>query len=117
MLMNRPKSRFLIAVLGTLALSGCMVGPNYERPVVEVPDVWQQAATANVEEGEAPLQMWWAVFDDPKLESLIERAQAANLDLKQAVWRIQEASAIRGIATGELLPTVEGTGDLKSWPI
>lgn len=111
--MNRCKSRFLFAAIGVITLSGCMVGPNYERPVVEVPDVWQETATANVAEGEAPLQTWWTVFEDPDLESLIQRAQASNLDLQQALWRVMEARAIRGIAQGELLPTVDGTGELN----
>lgn len=113
MFMNRCKSRFLFAAIGIITLSGCMVGPNYERPVVEVPDVWQKTATAKVAEGEAPLQTWWTIFEDPELESLIDRAQASNLDLQQALWRILEARAIRGIAKGELLPNVEGTGDLS----
>ena len=131
MSMNPRKPQFLFFAIGLLALStlsSCMVGPNYERPVVEVPDVWQDTATAKVTEGEAPLQTWWDVFDDPKLTELIQRAQASNLDLAQAVWRIQESRAIRGIAKGELLPNVQGTGDLnrqdpsknvayyRSWP-
>ena len=110
--------RFVVGTKGLAVLclamgSGCMVGPNYERPVVEVPDVWQEASTAQVEEGEAPLQRWWTVFEDPQLNELLVRAQVSNLDLIQALWRIQEARAIRGIAKGEHLPNVQGTGDLS----
>jgi NodT family efflux transporter outer membrane factor (OMF) lipoprotein len=90
-----------------------MVGPNYERPVVEVPDVWQESSTAQVAQGEAPLQTWWDVFEDPKLTDLIQRAETSNLDLQQAVWRIEEARALRGIAKGALLPSVQGSGDLS----
>jgi NodT family efflux transporter outer membrane factor (OMF) lipoprotein len=78
MFMNPPKPGFLLFAIGSLALSGCMVGPNYQRPVVEVPDVWQEKSTAHVAEGEAPLQTWWGVFDDPKLTELIQRAQVSN---------------------------------------
>jgi len=88
-----------------------MVGPDYEPPVVDVPDVWQQASTARVAEGEAPLQTWWTVFGDPKLENLVDRAQSSNLDLQRAVWRMEEARAARGFARGELLPAVQATGD------
>ena len=111
MSMNQRNPLFLFFAIGLLAFSGCMVGPNYERPVVEVPDVWQEAATAKVTDGEAPLQTWWTVFDDPKLTDLIDRAQASNLDLQQAIWRIQESRALRGVAKGGLLPGVQGTGD------
>ena len=113
MSMNHNKLRFLFVALFLIDFSGCMVGPNYERPVVEVPDIWQESSTAKVAEGEAPLQTWWDVFEDPKLTDLIQRAEASNLDLRQAVWRIQEARAFRGIAKGELLPSVQGTGDLS----
>jgi outer membrane protein TolC len=113
MSMKPRKPLFLFFAIGLLGLSGCMVGPNYQRPVVEVPDVWQDTATAKVTDGEAPLQTWWDVFQDPKLTELLQRAQASNLDLAQAAWRIQESRAIRGVAKGELLPNVQGTGDLS----
>ena len=114
----RKQDRFVfgtkgLAVFCLVTVSSCMVGPNYERPVVEVPDVWQEASTARVEDGEAPLQRWWTIFEDPQLNELLERAQVSNLDLMQALWRIQEARAIRGIAKGEQLPNVQGTGDLS----
>jgi NodT family efflux transporter outer membrane factor (OMF) lipoprotein len=88
-----------------------MVGPDYEPPVIDLPDVWQEVSTARVVEGQAPLQTWWTVFSDPTLESLIDRAQDSNLNLKQAVWRMEEARAARGFARGEFLPTVQATGD------
>ena len=113
MSMNPRKPQFSFFAIGLLAFSSCMVGPNYERPVVEVPDVWQDTATAKVTEGEAPLQTWWDVFEDPQLTELLQRAQASNLDLAQAAWRIQESRAIRGVAKGELLPNVQGTADLN----
>ena len=70
MSMNQRNPLSLFFAIGLLALTGCMVGPNYERPVVEVPDIWQEMATAKVTDGEAPLQTWWTVFEDPQLEKL-----------------------------------------------
>ena len=103
--------RFPSIVVALVLFSGCVVGPDYEPPLVEVPDVWREASTARVVDGEAPLQTWWTVFEDPTLASLIDRAQASNLDLQQAVWRMEEARAARGFARGELLPGVRATGE------
>jgi len=58
--------------------SGCLVGPDYEVPVTDLPDVWYNQATRGVAEGEAPLQTWWEVFDDALLEELLQRAERAN---------------------------------------
>ena len=45
-------------------------------------------------------------FDDPELSSLIERALDANLDLRAAVLRIEEARAQRAIAAAAYWPTL-----------
>jgi len=104
----------IAAVLGAFFIfQGCAVGPDYVPPATEMPDAWQQELTSGIAEGKADLQTWWTVFDDPVLESLIKRAALGNLNLKSAISRIQEARAIRGVATGEWFPTVDGTGTVQ----
>ena len=103
----------LVMLFLVLPLSGCLVGPNYQPPVVEMPDAWEQSAVADVEAGEAAFQTWWTVFDDPQLTSLIERARVANLDLRRAVWRIEEARASYGVARGERYPGVGASGEVS----
>jgi NodT family efflux transporter outer membrane factor (OMF) lipoprotein len=98
---------FFIALVGLFALSACTVGPDYEEPELpDVPDEWHTAATDGVLEGDAPIQTWWTVFDDPTLASLIDRAGSSNLSLREAVWRVEESRALRGVAAGERLPQV-----------
>ena len=92
--------------------AGCAVGPNYAQPEPEMPDRWHQDLARGLAEGQAPLQTWWTTLDDPLLDSLVERAVAGNLDLKQAVARVDEARARRGIARGEWFPTL---GSLSSY--
>jgi NodT family efflux transporter outer membrane factor (OMF) lipoprotein len=87
-----------------LALAGCMVGPNYERPSADVNDAWQavegpQAASTASD--------WWASFEDPTLTRLIEEAHAQNLSLKVAGLRVIEARAARGIAVGDFFPQTQ----------
>jgi len=53
------------------------------------------------------VEQWWCSFHDPELDSLIERAVRANLDLKMAASRILEARAARGVARSGLLPAAQ----------
>jgi NodT family efflux transporter outer membrane factor (OMF) lipoprotein len=96
-----------MAVGCVLALGACTVGPDYVQPEVEtVPDEWNTRATKGLAEGEASIQTWWAVFDDPTLTSLIERARISNLTLREAVYRVEEARGLRGVVAGERVPQI-----------
>jgi outer membrane protein, multidrug efflux system len=53
-----------------------------------------------------PLTTWWREFDDATLDSLIERAVHANLDLRAAVLRTSEALAQRDINAAGQWPTL-----------
>ena len=88
----------MVALGLIVCVAGCItVGPDYEEPETTVPDQWYAAATKGVEQGDAPLQTWWAVFEDPLLNDIIRRATEANLNLEAAVYRLQEARALRGV--------------------
>jgi NodT family efflux transporter outer membrane factor (OMF) lipoprotein len=52
---------------------------------------------SRLQEQPAPLARWWTQFQDPTLESLMTRALAANLDLRIAVMRSDEALVQRDI--------------------
>ncbi|MEE4270304.1 MAG: efflux transporter outer membrane subunit [Thermoanaerobaculales bacterium] len=98
----------MVAAAGVFTVGGCTVGPDYEQPELPtVPDAWNTAATEGLADGSAPLQTWWAVFDDPTLNSLIERAGASNLSLREALWRVEEARALRGVVAGARVPGVD----------
>jgi multidrug efflux system outer membrane protein len=84
-----------------------MVGPNYMRPEMPTPPQFRfveepaQAATL----ADAP---WFEVFDDSELQALIREAIAANLDLRAAAARVEEARARAGISRSYLYPQVDG---------
>ena len=101
------RSRFCLVVVLSLCLSllaGCMVGPNYQRPEVQVPANWagsRTPATQPVQLSQKDMAHWWAVFEDPTLSSLVERAVQSNLDLKLAGARIRQARAAKkGVQSG-----------------
>jgi NodT family efflux transporter outer membrane factor (OMF) lipoprotein len=75
-----------------------------------MPDTWQQELTRGLAEGQADMQTWWLILDDPILNDLVEKAAEGNLDLKNAVSRINQARAQLGIATGQYFPQVDAAG-------
>jgi multidrug efflux system outer membrane protein len=74
----------------SLAVAGCAVGPDYERPATPLPERWIAGPPGGPEWID-----WWRAFDDPKLAQLVERAIAANTDLRVADARVLEARALR----------------------
>lgn len=77
----------LVAALLVLTLNGCLLGPDYVRPKVDVPatfrfDIQETTDTANT--------VWWEQFEDPVLNELIAAALVDNLDVKIAAARVEE---------------------------
>jgi multidrug efflux system outer membrane protein len=99
-----PKSLRPLALALAVALSACTVGPEYVRPTPELPARFDQAgASASVA---TPTPALWHAFDDPALDALIARAQAANTSIAQALARLDETRALAGLSTFSLFPTV-----------
>jgi len=94
-----------VLLLGSLAaVSGCVQGPDYERPVVAVPDDFRfQDATAPFE---ADAGVWWQGFGDPTIDSLVSEALVNNRDLMIASARVDEAAAIVTGTRSQGLPQV-----------
>ena len=95
-------------VISTLLLAGCAVGPNYKRPQVAVPRQWTVAAARGTSATPIEKDDWWTSFQDPELNSLVERSAKQNLDFKLALERIQEARAARGVVRSGYFPSING---------
>jgi len=83
---------------------GFKVGPNYSRPAAPTPADWLDSDDARLKNEPVQDCAWWQVFDDPRLNGVVETAYAQNLDLLTAGTRILEARAQRNIAVGTLFP-------------
>jgi multidrug efflux system outer membrane protein len=92
-----------------LLLTGCMVGPNYKKPVAPVPPAFTgaSATTANAS-GQNPIAYadWWKIFHDPVLNDLEVEADAANRDIKIAVAHLDQAAAVTKATRSQLFPTL-----------
>ena len=70
--MNKIFSRNLLAVSLATLLGGCMVGPDYHRPQVNVPTQYKEMPgwTSATPADDAPKGDWWKAFNDPLLNEL-----------------------------------------------
>jgi len=114
---HRPRLlKPLLPGAAALALAACTVGPDFQPPKPEVPAAWSAtsspAAASRAEPGASADAAWWTSFGDPELTSLIARAAAANLDVKEAALRISEARAQKDAAAAQALPSLNGNA---SW--
>jgi NodT family efflux transporter outer membrane factor (OMF) lipoprotein len=98
--------------------NGFKVGPNYHRPPAPAAENWIDAADVRVRNGNDDLSRWWAVFNDPVLNSLVSDAYLQNLTLRQAGSRVLQARAQQAIAVGNIFPqTQQTTGDYRRFAV
>ena len=110
MTMKREKlaNRWGTLAAGLLVFAtGCTVGPNYEKPDIPVPGAWQEAQQGGLDSRSSDLTRWWSAFNDPLLDSMVERAVRSNLDLRVAEARIREARAARAVTAAGAWPTID----------
>ena len=104
-------NKFRCAAAGIIFLAaGCAVGPNYQRPDLPVPAGWMEAQQKGLDARSEDLARWWSTFNDPLLDSLVDRAVRSNLDLRLAEARIREARATRVVTAAGAWPTVDVSG-------
>lgn len=88
-----------------LFLTGCMVGPNYQKPVSHAPEKFIESQTSST----ATLASWWKRFNDPYLNELIQKAISNNYDLKIAVEKVTESRDFYKIEKAKLFPEIDAT--------
>lgn len=108
--------KFPLMALSTVVLVACAVGPEHLTPAAPagMPERFARAAsdtspTPAVEtavDSMADGAAFWRAFQDPQLSALIDRALLANHDLKQALARYDNASALLREARFDQVPTV-----------
>lgn len=108
---TRPLARPLSLLTLALWLAGCAVGPDYQAPKPQLPGGYHQldAQQASKTASGAVNARWWQTFNDPQLNSLIDRAIEGNLTLQQAVLRIAGARQELAQARGGLFPSLNGS--------
>src|SRR5579863_51250 len=100
---------FGLAAVSLVFLGGCTVGPNYKRPTVPVPAQFKETGSSTPASTETPAVAysdWWRVFKDPVLDGFETQVASANLDIRAAVARFDQAEAGTKYARSFLYPTI-----------
>ena len=92
-----------------MALAGCAIGPDYQRPAVALPAAYPESTrTGAAETGQDTLSaQWWTLYNDTTLDTLISAALKNNVDLQLAIARIDETEAILTETSANLLPEID----------
>lgn len=106
----KPIVKLSVFALASVVLSGCVLGPDYQRPDSSVPlefrhtPGWKVAQPAELSSAVA----WWSLYQDATLTDLLKQLEAANQNLRaaEAAWR--EARALVGGSRSALYPQATG---------
>jgi multidrug efflux pump len=99
----------LAGLTSAMFLSACAVGPDYRTPQTKVDTAFANGSQSNLST-EPAVVTWWRGFNDETLNGLVDRAVAANHDLRIATARVREARAERSAAVLDFFPTVTASG-------
>ena len=99
-----------------ILLSGCLLGPEYQKPELEIPKDWGDMSVAEDPSGlpisteGVPEVSWWQGFGNEELNQLIELALERNHDVREASYRVLEGRALALAAGAGLYPQVDLEG-------
>ena len=113
--LKRASPRWLapaLIIAASGALVSCALGPDYKRPDLVVPPGYKEPVTS------APAQPaiatdWWTLFNDPALTKLAEETLTANLDIKAAIARVDQAHALTRSAAGNFFPSISSSSSVR----
>jgi multidrug efflux system outer membrane protein len=102
------KLRTLVIAMAMAGTAGCMIGPDYFRPTVDVPETYrfepgQAAAAADTQ--------WWKQYGDPVLDQLISDSLASNWNVQIAAANVEAAAGILTQTRAPIFPQLGYSGD------
>jgi outer membrane protein, multidrug efflux system len=97
---------FMVFMIAAMA-AGCMVGPDYIRPKVDVPAAYrfgdnEARETANTE--------WWKQFQDQTLDALITESLSNNKNIRLAAANVEKAAGVLTQTRSSLFPQIDYSG-------
>ncbi len=105
--------RRILLLTPLLFVAGCMVGPKYKLPPVQVPTAFKEPPPESFKEfhpakpnDDTIRGKWWEMFGDPQLNALEEQVNINNQTIAQAAAVFEEARASVRQARAGLFPTI-----------
>src|SRR5271154_5009608 len=117
MIPTMTRTKTSIGVLLLLSLGGCKVGPNYQRPPLDVPGQYRGTAPDLPQQpagGPFGEIKWPDVYQDATLQALLKEALTNNYDIRIAASRIMQAQASLGVTRANQFPTVGGVASIQN---
>ena len=99
--------RLLLLFILSNLISCALVGPDYKRPEVNLPNTYHQEV--NKENSATDLNHWWKLYQDPYLDDLMDKALNKNVDINAAIARLEEADAYLKQVGAALIPSIDLT--------
>ena len=108
--MSRPHAFPTLALLA-LALSGCAIGPDYQRPQLNTPSAFKEAEgwKAAAPSDALARGAWWELYGDPVLNELQQRLERSNQSLAQSEAKYRQALALVQGARAAFFPTLNAS--------
>ena len=99
--------RARVATAATAALvllvTGCMMGPDYTRPALDMPAGWRIEPRTTATAADVA---WWQAFGDPELDALVAEALVHNQNLAIATANVDQAAGLLTQTRSALFPQV-----------
>jgi multidrug efflux system outer membrane protein len=111
MVIRMKKLAKIVTLMIIVSLTGCAMGPDFKKPVMETPD---NLRFSDSESKKVVNLKWWELFDDPVLYSLVVTALTDNKDLMIAASRIEEARAALGFTKADQYPRLDLEGSARA---
>lgn len=102
---SKSAVKLFVPSLLALALSACMVGPDYQKPDTAPAQLDSNAQVQNYDRSRYE-DAWWKQFDDPVLTQLVDQSLKENRELRVAYARVLASRAIRDDVANDRFPTV-----------
>ena len=105
-------ARSYMGLLGlSLLLSGCAIGPDYQRPLLQTPaqfkqiEGWTQAKPGDV----LARGSWWQLYGNAELNTLVERLNISNQNLAASEAQYRQARALVRGARAAFYPSLSSS--------
>lgn len=105
--------RLLPILLLSAALTGCTVGPDFQRPVAPATTAYlppaEQSGPSPAVLGDGPQAGWWQAFGSPEMDALVAQALAHNRSLEASDATLAAARDQLRAVKGQQMPQVNAS--------
>ena len=106
--MTFASRRTLCLLALSVALAGCAIGPDYQRPDISTPAAFKQAEgwKAAVPADALARGAWWELYGDGELNALVGRLNVSNQNLAASEAQYRQARALLRSGRAAFFPTL-----------